>query len=95
MMAPTDPITRYRLTDHARLEMARRLIAEKDVAMVLAKPEQVMQVRKGRVVYQSRLNLDEPPRLYLVRVIVDVDRQPPEVVTVYRTSKIEKYWRNS
>lgn len=24
---------------------------------------------------------------------VDVDRNPPEVVTVYRTSKIEKYWR--
>ena len=30
---------------------------------------------------------------YLVRVIVDVDRDMPEVVTVYRTSKIEKYWR--
>jgi len=75
--------------------MTRRLITEEDVAAVLAKPEQVMQVREGRVVYQSRLNLDEPPRLYLVRVIVDVDRQPPEVVTVYRTSKLEKYWRNA
>ena len=27
------------------------------------------------------------------RVFVDVDRDPPEVVTVYRTSKLEKYWR--
>jgi len=26
-------------------------------------------------------------------VFVDIDRQPPEVVTAYRTSKIEKYWR--
>jgi hypothetical protein len=32
-------------------------------------------------------------RSYLVRVIVDVDRVPVEVVTVYRTSKIEKYRR--
>jgi len=24
---------------------------------------------------------------------VEVDRDPPEVVTVYRTSKIDKYWR--
>jgi len=28
---------------------------------------------------------------YLVRVFVDVDRTPEEVVTAYRTSKIEKY----
>ena len=33
------------------------------------------------------------PREYLVRVFVDLDRDPPEVVTVYRTSKIDKYWR--
>jgi len=26
------------------------------------------------------------------RIVVDM-RQPPEVVTVYRTSKISKYWR--
>ena len=32
---------------------------------------------------------------YLVRVFVDVDRDPAEVVTVYQTSKIEKYWRRN
>ena len=36
--------------------------------------------------------MGEGRRRYLVRVIVDVDRDMPEVVTVYRTSKIEKYW---
>jgi hypothetical protein len=30
-------------------------------------------------------------RQYVVRVFVDVDRTPPEVVTVYRSSKIDKY----
>ena len=30
---------------------------------------------------------------YLVRVFVDIDRDPAELVTVYRTSKIGKYWR--
>ena len=34
-----------------------------------------------------------PPTTYLLRVFVDTDREPPEVVTVYRTSKITKYWR--
>ena len=28
---------------------------------------------------------------YLIRVFVDVDRTPPEIVTAYRTSKIRKY----
>jgi len=37
--------------------------------------------------------MDVPERLFLVRVFVDIDRRPPEIVTAYRTSKIEKYWR--
>jgi hypothetical protein len=28
---------------------------------------------------------------HLIRVFVDVDRTPPEIVTAYRTSQIEKY----
>ena len=32
--------------------------------------------------------------MYLVRVVVDVDRRPAEVVTVYRTTKLRKYWRD-
>ena len=31
--------------------------------------------------------------IYLVRVFVDVYRNPDEVVTVYMTSKLAKYWR--
>jgi hypothetical protein len=34
-------------------------------------------------------------KVYLVRVSVDVDREPPAVVTAYRTRKVEKYWRDS
>jgi hypothetical protein len=41
---------------------------------------------------QSRLELEGTR--YLVRVFVDVDRSPAEVITVYRTSKIDKYWRS-
>jgi hypothetical protein len=31
----------------------------------------------------------------LPEVVVDVDRQPAEVVTAYRTSRIARYWRES
>ena len=92
-MATIEPIKNYRLTEHAREEMARRQISQDDVANVLSAPEQTGFVREGRNVYQSRIEIDKPPQKYLLRVFVDVDRKPPEVVTVYRTSKIAKYWR--
>ena len=41
----------------------------------------------------SRVEMGSPAKMYLVRVFVDVDRNPPEVVTVYRASRISKYWR--
>ena len=79
--------------DHALFEMARRGISEAEVAQVLAKPEQSELVRAGRVVVQAKFNRGAPPKLYLLRVFVDIDRHPPEVVTAYWTSKVEKYWR--
>jgi len=48
---------------------------------------------KGVPSIQSRIELGEPSKTYLLRVVVDVDRQPSEVVTVYRSSKVQKYWR--
>ena len=92
-MAQPAGIAEYRITDHAREEMARRQIDEADVAQVLSAPEQSQPVREGREVYQSRIEMGESRKTYLLRVLVDIDREPPEVVTVYRTSKIGKYWR--
>ncbi len=72
--------------------MGRRQIAEAEVAKVLAAPEQVEWVRPGRLVCQSFLQSVESQKTVLLRVFVDVDRVPAEVVTVYRTTKVEKYW---
>ncbi len=51
-------------------------------------------VRPERSVYQSRLTEHTHTKTYLLRVLVVVDRTPPEVVTVYGTSKVDKYWRD-
>lgn len=91
-MPPIQPITRYYLTEHAQLEMARRQISESEVARVLASPEQSIWVRPGRIVFQSRIQTTESHKAHLLRVFVDIDRIPAEVVTVYRTTKLEKYW---
>ncbi len=92
-MADPKPITHFRLTDHAKDAMARRQISDDDVGKVLTAPEQTETLRQGRVVYQSQIETGEPSKTYLLRVFVDIDREPPEVVTVYRTSSMAKYWR--
>ncbi|MBX3515664.1 MAG: DUF4258 domain-containing protein [Rhodospirillales bacterium] len=78
-------------TDHALRQMARRGLAERHVEQALAAPDAVRQVRPGRVVAQKILHIGEPARDTLVRVFVDIDRVPPEIVTAYRTSKLAKY----
>ena len=86
------PIVEFVLTPHATFELQRRGLDEAIVRQVLAAPEQRVPLRPGRDVLQSRLEIDG--KRYLVRVFVDVDRSPAEVVTAYRTSKIDTYWRS-
>ena len=83
----------YRFTVHALFEMKRRGLSEELVRSIVSAPEQEHEVRIGRVVMQSRVKMGGRLGTYLVRVYVDTDRDPPEIVTVYRTSKIAKYWR--
>jgi len=59
---------------------------------VLESPQQVISERGGKKAYQSQLDFGGG-KIFLVRVIVDETADPPIVVTVYRTSKITKYWR--
>ena len=82
-----------RVSRHAESEMSRRGIPLALVQAVMNRPEQrlVDESCKGRWIYQSRLLFDGGT-IYLVRVVVDEDDEPPAIVTVYRTSKIEKYW---
>lgn len=86
-----EPIREYLITAHAAQELQRRGLDENTVRRVLAGPEQRLSVRLGRDVLQSRVEIGGTR--YLIRVFVDVDRVPAEVVTAYRTSRISKYWR--
>jgi hypothetical protein len=86
-------VTNYVITEHALFEMKRRLLGEDVVRAILRSPQQTIDVRSGRIVLQSIVLMGAAGQEYLVRVFVDIDRDPAEVVTVYRTSKIGKYWR--
>ena len=55
-------------------------------------PHQIVSEKVGRKAYQSKLDFGTG-KTYLLRVIVDEDGESAVVVTAYRTSKIDKYWR--
>lgn len=84
--------TAFRYSRHACEEMVRRGIPRQVADEVLRQPEQIVLERTGRKAYQSRAGFDDG-KVFLVRLIVDETKSPAVVVTAYRTSKIEKYWR--
>ncbi len=86
-----EAINSFYLTAHAQMQMKRRGIKGTEVAQVLAQPEQILPAREGRWVYQSRLVHGEPPRLFLLRVVVEAEHETPWVITAYWTSHIAKY----
>jgi hypothetical protein len=94
-LVTADPVASYIITEHARHEMSRRGLTVETVGAVLAAPGERYQDRPGRDVLQSLIEFGDPARRYVVRVFVDTNRSPAEVVTAYRSSKIAKYWRGA
>ena len=83
---------RLRLSQHAEQAAIERKIPPAVLQAVLESPQQVVPAHSGLSAYQSQFEL-KSGRMYLVRAIVADDVDPPVVVTVYRTRKIAKYWR--
>ena len=80
----------YELSDHVREEITRRRIPFAVVESVLENPQQQVSEHGHVLCYQSKIDINQ--KEYLVRVIVNESLRPAKVVTVYRTSKIGKYW---
>lgn len=85
---------RYTLSSHAKEEMEQRAIPLALLESVLRSPQQVVPERDGRSAYQSILDFGDGKRFLLRAIVVD-SKTPAIVVTVYRTSRIMKYWRST
>ena len=85
---------RFNLSRHAQQEMRRRSIPSALLQSVLETPQQIVPQSGNKRVYQSQLDFGGGT-VFLLRAVVDDSSDPATVITVYRTSKIAKYWRNS
>jgi len=83
---------RFQISGHALEEMKRRELSEALVESILKDPQQIVDEYGNRKAFQSIMKF-ETEKDYLVRVIVNDNVEPAKVVTVYRTSRINKYWR--
>lgn len=78
------------LSPHAHRQLAERGLAKKEVTRTVEQPEQLIP-NGNRLIAQRRITHAEG--LYLLRVIYEEDAEQIIVVTVYQTSKVNKYWR--
>jgi hypothetical protein len=74
---------------HALEQMALRDISEAIVTGILENPGNLI-TEQDKKIYQSIVIFGEEK--YLVRIFVNNKKEPNVIITVYRTSKINKYY---
>ena len=80
------------IAGHASFEAERRNIQEEFIRDVVKNPQQKLPSKKGRVIVQNRYYDKLENKEMLIRVIGIETSEKFEVITVYKTSRINKYW---
>jgi hypothetical protein len=77
---------------HAKEQMLRRGIARETVVFVVSHPEEILADDEDTtiMIYQSLIK--EGSQQFLLRVFINTDKFPHEIITLYKTSKIKKYY---
>ena len=74
---------------HFLEQIALRNILLDNVIEAVNNPDQITS-EDGLQVYQKLIS--ENNKNYLLRIFVNVDKEPPSAVTAYKTSKLDKYY---
>lgn len=82
-------------SEHALFEMEFRKINKEEVERLIENPMQKLPAKKNRIIMQKRYNDDMEHKEMLLRVIGEELENSFHVITVYKTSKIEKYWKEN
>ena len=72
--------------------MRNRNISMEIVLKILEDPKEII-FENERTIYQSIVSF-ENEKEYLVRIIVNSLKNPKTVITVYKTSKLKKYYES-
>ncbi len=81
---------KFEFSKHALAQMKLRNISKEKVESMLRNPGQIITQGKNKI-YQSIIT-ENPDEKYLIRAFVNENKTPPLIITVYRTTKINKYY---
>ncbi len=77
---------------HAKQRLLERSIDSKIVLLAIREPEQVLPKGKLKVLHRRYYETGHRKH-YLLRVFIEEGAHEIVVYSVYKTSKIDKYWR--
>jgi hypothetical protein len=81
----------YIISEHAKEQIEAREITFSDLLAVVKTPDQKFDFETDEAVCQSKVTFGG--KIYLLRVFVNYQKNPPVIISAYRTSNINKYWR--
>jgi len=83
----------FEFSKHAEEQILLRDIKQNDVLSTINNPDQIVKDENEDIrVYQSLIN--ENSQIFLLRVFVNIYKSPKLIITVYKTTKISKYYEN-
>lgn len=79
---------------HAEEQLIRRSLDRNIVEAVVSNPEQMVEDESDANITILQSIVKEDGKLFLYRVFVNMESLPNMIVTLYRTTKIEKYYES-
>mgnify|MGYP001560763918 CR=1 FL=1 len=84
---------KYKLLPHLERQAREREINLKIIKDTITNQQQIVPEPKGLKIAQSKYYDKEKNKDYLIRIIFREEKDLRIGVTVYKTSKIKKYWK--
>jgi hypothetical protein len=79
---------------HAEEQMRRRNISRNIVVDTVLHPDQTLADTESPEITIFQSLIKENEQMFLLRVFVNAKQYPTVIVTLYKTSKIKKYYEN-
>ena len=79
---------------HAQEQMQRRNINREDVVLTVSQAEQIIEDDENTEIVICQSMIKENGQMFLLRVFVNRDKYPNVIVTIYKTTKISKYYES-
>ena len=81
----------YVFSQHSLEQMRNRGIIKETVEKILKNPDQIIK-HEDLTIFQGIEKSDQ--KVFLIRIFMNMKKSPNVVVTVYKTSKIDKYYES-